>query len=468
MELKALDEKYMNWKFGVHPGFVITRFEPYIRRRYEAADKPIAANAIFSFYSNGELVKPTDEIAENSPAIWYRMTKNPAELETWKFTHWQDETNGRLDTALSDELAKAIDEGATIGQLRKKVAELMSIEDPYRVVLIARGGLRRGLLHGENWEARQIKKWLCRWISIDVKPEKCYVILKGLGREYVYHPDAPNVERGMDLRGIQTYIRHRLFRAVRLHDKSSVDVAFSDVILGRDGVCPGSFTPVQWGATYTFEIPQDAAETFAEEESWLLAPTVSCAICMEDRKITEMPIKVTAECRHLEVPCKDCLKQWLKSSLETTTWDRLKCPDCPALLGYTDMRRYASKETFDRYDVLATRSAAEALENFRWCLSATCEAGQIEDENCPKSKCNACGAKQCIKHNVPWHKGETCEEYERRNKQRKKDDKASEQMIKKTSKKCPECKKDVHKFTGCNHITCKSSFTFSSQYRAGC
>jgi hypothetical protein len=167
-----------------------------------------------------------------------------------------------------------------------------------------------------------------------------------------------------------------------------------------------------------------------------------------------MPIQIAAGCKHKAALCKECLAQWLQSGLERTSWDRLKCPDCPELLQHADMRRYANPATFERWDSLATRAALEAIPNFRWCLSSPCTSGQIDDESCAKFKCKACSARHCIKHNVPWHKGETCEDYDRRNKQRKKDDKASEQMIKKTSKKCPECKKDVHKFTGCNHITC--------------
>ena len=456
IELKCLDDRYLSWKFTIKPGIPVSRLESVVRRRYEQRNKRIAPDAKFSFYSEGKLLEPQAVVLKDSPAIWYRMGKSTTELEGWKFTHWQDETNGRLDSALSDELVKAIDEGATVGQVRKKIADYMNVDDPYRIVLSARGGMRPGLLQGECWEARQIKsQWFCRWVAVDVNPPNCYVILQGLGREYIYHPPQSVFQEGMELREMQSYIRHRLFRAVRTYGKSNVDLDFSSVVLRQNASCPGSFTPIKWGATYTFEIPQDAAETFAKEETWLLAPSESCAVCMDDKRISEMPIRITAGCKHKAALCKECLAQWLQSGLERTSWDRLKCPDCPELLQHADMKRYANPPTFERWDSLATRTAAEALPNFRWCLSATCTSGQIDDENCAKFKCKACSARHCIKHNVPWHRGETCDDYDRRNKQRKKDDKASEQMIKKTSKKCPECQKDVHKFSGCNHITCK-------------
>lgn len=454
VELKSLDDRYHNWKCAIPANFPVARLETYIRRQYLSRNKSIAPNVHFIFYADGQTLKPENEVGKDRPVIWYRMTKTLGDLDTWKFTHWQDETNGRLDTALSDQLAKAIDEGATVMQLREKIGEFMKIDDPHRIVLTARDGMRQGLLQGSHWEVSQIRKWLCRWVSIDVNPPNGYVIIHGLGREYVYHPDMRNFERGMEIRAIQSYLNHRLFRAVCLSGRSEFELTYPNIRLTIDGSSVTSSTPLRWGTTYDFQIPDDVAEVFSEEETWLLKPTETCAICLDEKRITEMPIKITKGCKHKPALCKDCLKQWLQSSLERSSWDRLKCPDCPELLKYSDMKRCASKDTFDRYDTLATRAAVEMLPNFRWCLSSTCESGQIDADECPKFKCQACQAKHCTKHNVPWHKGETCEEYDKRNKQRKKDDKASEQMIKKTTKKCPECQKDVHKFTGCNHITC--------------
>ncbi|KAK5658795.1 hypothetical protein OQA88_1607 [Cercophora sp. LCS_1] len=454
VELRSLDDRYHNWKCAVPANFPIARLETYIRRQYLSRNKSISPNAHFIFYADGQPLKLEEELGRDRPHIWYRMTKNLGDLDNWKFTHWQDETNGRIDTDLTDRLVKAVDEGATVAKLREIIADFMKIDDVYRIVLTARDGMRPGLLQGNRWEVRQVKKWLCRWISIDVHPVNGYVVLQGLDREYVYHPDVRDFERGMEIKAMQSYLNHRLFRAVRLSGRSEFELTYPNITLTNGGGPLASFTPLRWGATYAFQIPDDVAEIFAEDESWLLAPTETCAICLDEKRITDMPIRITKGCKHKPALCKDCLKQWLQSSMERASWDRLKCPDCPELLKYSDVKRYAAKDTFDRYDTLATRAAVEMLPNFRWCLSPICESGQIDVDECPRFKCQACPAKHCIKHNVPWHKGETCDDYDKRNKQRKKDDKASEQMIRKTSKKCPECKKDVHKFTGCNHITC--------------
>jgi len=462
VELKCLDERYYGFKFGVRPGFSLTKLEPYIRHRYEEKGRPISQLAQFRFYSEGKELDTQHEIKEGAPTIWYRMSKSfggSGEEDAWKFTYWQDETNMGIEPFLADDLIRAIEEGATIGQLRRRIANFIGIDDPNRIVLIARGGTRAGLLQGNCWEARQLKKWLCRWISFDINPSDCYVVLRGLGREYVYHPLLSYFREGMDLRAIKSYLETRLFRAVRQHGRSDFNIAYTEVVLSRSGDGSGGkplpdHRPVRWAQTYEFELPDDAAEIFSNEETWLLPLTESCSICIEDKRISEMPTKITANCAHPPSTCKDCLKQWLASSLESGSWDRLKCPDCSELLEFLDVKRNASPETFARYDTLATRAVLKDIPNFRWCLSTSCESGQIHDETCAKFKCVGCQARHCIVHNVPWHKGETCDEYSRRNRQRKKEDKASETIIKKTSKKCPECQRDVHKWTGCNHITC--------------
>ena len=96
------------------------------------------------------------------------------------------------------------------------------------------------------------------------------------------------------------------------------------------------------------------------------------------------------------------------------------------------------------------------MGDFRWCLNPRCGAGQIHRAECPKVKCHACKASSCSRHDRPWHRGETCEAYDRRTRRQRKGDKASEKKVKEMTKSCPRCRKDVYKYSGCDHITCKS------------
>lgn len=53
-------------------------------------------------------------------------------------------------------------------------------------------------------------------------------------------------------------------------------------------------------------------------------------------------------------------------------------------------------------------------ENFIWC-TAGCGSGQIHDSDArhPIVSCLYCGQRSCFQHNVPWHEGLTCKEYDR-------------------------------------------------------
>jgi hypothetical protein len=389
--------------------------------------------------------------------IWYRVSKSKDKADNWRFSKWPDLTDAPLKPSLTSALLEAINAGATVGELRQRIAEHMGIKDANRIVLVARDGVRRGSLHGNCWQVRQVKNWLCRWLSIDINPEKGYVVLRGLGREYLYHPKAESVSADMAVEGLQEYFETRILQAVCRHGRSKPR-APCGLRLCLDGKALSRSAPVVLGATYDFELSDDAADTFSDEESWLLLPTKTCSACIEDKKVTEMPIRVTRRCKHEPTICKECLQQWLESGVADGAWETgLKCPDCSELLEHRDVKRYASKEVFERYDNWLLRAALKNFPNFHFCLSPGCKSGQIHHPRspCPELRCIACNARQCVEHNIPWHSGETCEQFDRRNRQRKRDEKASEEEIKKTTKTCPKCHKAVHKYTGCNHITCK-------------
>lgn len=67
-------------------------------------------------------------------------------------------------------------------------------------------------------------------------------------------------------------------------------------------------------------------------------------------------------------------------------------------------------------------------------------------------------------HNVPWHEGETCDEYEYRKdpKVREMEEKATEKEIKGSAKKCPggKCGVNITRNGGCDHMRCELNLFF--------
>ena len=201
---------------------------------------------------------------------------------------------------------------------------------------------------------------------------------------------------------------------------------------------------------------QEVEELLAAERARLR----ECAVCGDTKDLDEYPAKTpTARCTHPKATCAECLQTWMASEFETKGCDGIKCPECPETLEYSDVQAVATPETFEAYDKLATRNALGALEEFAWCLKAGCGSGQENIENKHYMDCVNCGYKQCLKHRVPWHTGETCGQYEKRTSAEKarEEEKKTEAMLDTLSKKCPgpNCGWRIQKTDGCEHMTCK-------------
>jgi hypothetical protein len=184
-------------------------------------------------------------------------------------------------------------------------------------------------------------------------------------------------------------------------------------------------------------------------------PTKPCITCLEDKYHKRFMPKITKSCDHPTNICKKCTRRWIDERLDNkgTT---IPCPECNSELDYDDVKRCATHEQFEKYDRLALVIILSQDPNFHWCISPTCESGQVHTSANPIFACTACGHKQCIAHKSPWHENETCAEYNNRvagtvftiN------EKASQKKIEETTKACPQCKARIEKNDGCDHMTC--------------
>lgn len=188
--------------------------------------------------------------------------------------------------------------------------------------------------------------------------------------------------------------------------------------------------------------------------------TRRCIICDEDMLEDHFPSQVTQQCSHDTYTCKSCIQAWLASQLQQRGWDMIVCPECSSHLHQDDMQNHADRDTYDRYSILAKRAAFNANPSIRWCLRAGCTSGQIHKPTVdgPMFECQDCHSKFCVVHNVAWHTGETCEQYEHQhknevkkiNKQRKK----SENWKITWTRLCPQCRAPIQKTGGCKMMIC--------------
>ncbi|KAK0100195.1 hypothetical protein ONS95_008533 [Cadophora gregata] len=192
-----------------------------------------------------------------------------------------------------------------------------------------------------------------------------------------------------------------------------------------------------------------------------LQAMIECLVCFEEKKVADFPARPpTSECGHKgDTCCVSCLQQSIASAFESNIWDDIRCPICNLQLQHNDVAEFASPEIFERYDTLSTRRALENdVPNFRWCLGPNCTFGQEHPESPteePISVCSSCGFVSCAHHNIPWHSGENCEEYDTRVKAGADlTDRKSQKTIKRIAKRCPGCQRYINKNGGCQHMSC--------------
>ncbi|KAI1762957.1 hypothetical protein GGR53DRAFT_499500 [Hypoxylon sp. FL1150] len=439
----------------------------HLRAKFWNGDQRLPEDAEIQFFWDSRRLDG-DEIPKDASTLHYRVL--PAGDDGSLRVVWKG-VSLRLRRAQLGVIADEVAAGRSVGSIRQTIVDLLRVSNkdtkdivqtPNQIEIGAAGGLRPGPLEGNNWEARKVQDWLCRYLTIELKRPGNYLVLKAFNEEYVWHKPSVNSRGHVEFRDIKLWLKQAVLTAVHLSRPRSrrrsdgIHVDLGDIKLKVRGKPLGKHTYIRPGKTLEFDVPRVVEDKFLQAEAWLVPLTETCIVCSDEKRVSEMPNRrrVTASCEHDATICKECVGLWITSSMDTLSWDRLKCPECPQLLKYENVQAFASRETLDKYNTLATKAFLSDLPEFMWCLNPKCNSGHIHPTGCSKAKCPACKHSLCVRHHVPWHSGETCDEYDRRTKIQRKNEKASEKHVKEIAKPCPGCKKNVHKFDGCDHVTC--------------
>jgi len=413
--------------------------------------------------------------------VWYRTVKGTRQdTRHWafKFTWWEGDRKGeRLDSAMERTLRQEIESGATVGRLRQVLGDLLGVLDSNRVMLVAVDGMRQGALQGNGWEVKKIREgWKGRWIGVDVLPPGRYILLKrgNQARKYVFHPARGKIDAGMSVGRLGRYVKMKILEGAAKggYLNSRLPREEWEVRLEMDGQRLRDDVQVQWAKMYEVVLPGNIERAFEREEEWLIGSTATCGTCLEEKTNDEFLLgKITSTCRHEEIDildntiedrhriCRDCLQGWLRARSDRWGSSPPRCPiaGCNQVLSYTDARKHMTEDMFQRYDYLVLRTTLGQLDEFVWCLNPDCQSGQLhypEAEWCPEFQCGGCQRRYCLTHRMPWHEGQTCEEFDRRTHGRRRDDSEAE------GRSCPRCKKRIYKEIGCDHMTCEFSLFF--------
>ncbi|OTB05545.1 hypothetical protein M426DRAFT_21859 [Hypoxylon sp. CI-4A] len=440
----------------------LDHLECILKKRYLDGSQRIPEDAKIQFYL---FDKPLDggDIPQEAPSLNYRVLES--EDDGAIRVLWQG-TDLKLRKPQIEVITREVASGKSVGAIRETAANLLrssnksreqQIQNASQIVVEAMGGLRPGPIQGNNWEARQVQtQWLCRYLLIYVRPPNDYLVLRGFNEQYVWHKPYRDSRGCADVRRTKAWLKKEVLTTAQWRKAHRRSINIDDIRFIYRGKQVNKHTHIRPGEIIDFELPRTAEDNFILAEAALVPLTETCVVCSDEKRVSEMPnrLRITASCEHDSSMCKECVASWITSSMDTVTWDRLKCPECPQLLKYDNVRAFATKEIFERYDTLAVKALLSGIPEFMWCLNPHCDSGQIYPTGCERAKCYACKHYICVRHNVPWHKGETCDEYERRTRRQRRSDMASEKHVKEITKACPGCNRNVHKYEGCDHVTC--------------
>jgi hypothetical protein len=79
--------------------------------------------------------------------------------------------------------------------------------------------------------------------------------------------------------------------------------------------------------------------------------------------------------------------------------------------------------------------------------------------------CESCSFKTCAVHKLPWHEGQTCEEFDMDDSQIERLEEAeatAKLLAKEHAQVCPNCLNGVSRSEGCDHMTCKFLLSIGS------
>jgi hypothetical protein len=228
-----------------------------------------------------------------------------------------------------------------------------------------------------------------------------------------------------------------------------------------------------------------AFDNAVDKQSPPPTPINECAVCFEEIPEGEYIVRRSPrfntflhrqDCPngHRQMVCKTCTQHHVEAEFDAKGWDRITCPLCPKKLEHGMIKTLATPEFFAklvivscqqrsianryRWNDIRQRKLREKDRNFRWCLRSGCKAGEVHKtgRKNPDIRCSTCSYRMCFRHQMPWHDGLTCSQYD----DVEKADNKSVKLISYTSIKCPgkECPWNVTRSEGCNTMSCKCHY----------
>ena len=178
-------------------------------------------------------------------------------------------------------------------------------------------------------------------------------------------------------------------------------------------------------------------------------PLFYCQICLENHSLSDAFSLGGCIAKHRF--CRESLGCYLKCQIDDGVLE-VRCPcfgesSCKAVFSVMEISELVSEKCFEKYQRFDLLKKNPNIRECPKCSHMSSEGNEIN----PILRCSACNEVFCYFHSNA-HPNLTCEAYTKRLAQT---EMRSLQKIKKSTRKCPQCRVDTEKGGGCNHMTCR-------------
>ncbi|CAF1204647.1 unnamed protein product [Adineta steineri] len=186
--------------------------------------------------------------------------------------------------------------------------------------------------------------------------------------------------------------------------------------------------------------------------------TRECVVCVNEKSIADFGEVFSTICQHVERQiCTDCVRENTIRIVNDRSTTDVRCPEqnCDAIFDFDTVRRILIdfNTSVGQFEDRLSKGCVETMKSFIWCAHRCGWGCQLDGSSGNIFTCRRCKQKTCAHHQVKWHSGITCAEYDQTLSSDREETK-NQNWLKDHTKKCPKCNVSIEKNDGCDHMTC--------------
>lgn len=197
------------------------------------------------------------------------------------------------------------------------------------------------------------------------------------------------------------------------------------------------------------------------------ATILPCNVCNEHIN-TNQHVPINLHCKDLhESWCIDCAKDYFAMQLTENHFE-IKCHECNQIIPLEQIEKFLIDTNFqhEKKDILMSKLSMGIYKSQikKWgyqifpCPIPNCvgEFAMYPEtlKETSYSDCTSCGKRVCLHCKEEFHTHFTCEQRQKWLKLNEEDFKRTSEWKEKNVKNCPNCKIEIEKAFGCDHMTC--------------